>query len=264
MAVELIDMFKPLEPWFVKHRRDCWLPIVEDGDGGSTDSKFSGSPWLAEGEEWPACAGCRGPMVLFLQLDLATVPVPIRDRIGIGLLQAFFCLEADCVYGPEEAEPFTGTHLLRVVDPAGAPGASRSSPPGISTDIPVRRIVGWERVDDYPSMAEAEELGLDMVYGKPDDHIVCKELAFSVVGNLEEYFTMPWARDNEKLGGWPCWANVCTVYPECPECGRRMDFMIFQFGYEGHIPIMFGDGGQGHIVCCPEHPRVLAYPWSCG
>ena len=43
-----------------------------------------------------------------------------------------------------------------------------------------------------------------------------------------------------------------------------MDVMIFQFGCSGYIPIMFADEGQGHIVCCPDHPDVLAYPWTCG
>lgn len=110
-------------------------------------------------------------------------------------------------------------------------------------------------------MAEAEELGLSH---EVNDEVVCKDPPFSVKAKLKEFFTMPWARDNEKIGGWPGWANICTVYPNCRKCKKRMDFVIFQFGHEGYVPIMFGDGGQGHIVCCPDHPGVLAYPWSCG
>lgn len=183
--------------------------------------------------------------------------------MGNGLLQAFFCLDNDCIHGREEGDPFTGTHLLRVVDPGDSTNSPQRLPPNgdPNEEIPARRIVDWERVDDFPSMAEAEELGL--LHGK-GDQVVCDAPSFSVVATLEEFFTMPWARDNEKLGGWPGWANICTVYPKCPECGRRMDFTIFQFGFGGFIPIMFGDGGQGHIACCPEHPRVLAYPWTCG
>lgn len=263
MLPQLLDKFKPLMPWFVRHRRDCWLPIVRDGDGGPTDSKFSGIPWLERDEEWPECASCHRPMALFLQLNLATVPAPIRNQIGDGLLQAFFCLDADCIHGREEGDPFTRTHLLRVIDHADATGSPPRQPQSENPneEIPVRCIVDWQRVDDFPSMAEAEELGL--LHGK-GDQVVCDDPPFSVAATLDEFFTMPWARDNEKLGGWPGWVNICTVYPKCPECARRMDVTIFQFGFEGFIPIMFGDEGQGHIVCCPEHPRVLAYPWTCG
>ena len=97
-----------------------------------------------------------------------------------------------------------------------------------------------------------------------DDLVVCSDPPVSIKAKLKEFFTMPWSRGNEKLGGWPGWVNICTQYPDCPECGWRMDSIIFQFGYEGFIPIMFGDGGQGQIVCCPDHPTILAYPWSCG
>jgi hypothetical protein len=125
--------------------------------------------------------------------------------------------------------------------------------------IPPRRILRWRLADDYPSFAEAEELGLT----ESDGRVVCPELGFSVEATLEEFFRLPLARSNEKLGGWPGWVNLSTRYPKCPECGRRMDFVIFQFGYKGYIPIMFGDAGQGNIVSCPQHPHVLAYPWTC-
>lgn len=109
MPIELLDKFKPLAPWFEKHRRDCWLPVVEGGQGGSTDSRFGGDPWLAESEEWPACGLCHRPMPVFLQLNLSTAPDPIRAKLGEGLLQAFFCLDPDCMYGKEEGNPFTRT-----------------------------------------------------------------------------------------------------------------------------------------------------------
>lgn len=264
MSVGLIKKFKPLAPWFARHRRDCWLPIVEDGDGDPGESKFSGTPWLTPSEQWPPCGNCQRSMALFLQLNLATSPGPLPKRLGTGFLQAFFCVDSDCIHGPEEGDPFTRTHLLRVVVPSIERGSQPPPPPSNNPDegIPARRIVSWEKVDDYPSMAEAEEeLGLAH---DVKDQVVCSNPPFSVGAQLEEFFTMPWARNNEKLGGWPGWANVSTAYPDCPTCGRRMDLMIFQFGYQGYIPIMFGDGGQGQIVACPEHPHILAYPWTCG
>lgn len=263
MSVELIDKFKPLAPWFAKHRRDCWLPIVEDGDGDRTESKFFGNPWLSISEPWPVCGKCQGPMALFFQLNLATVPEAIKEKLRPGLLQAFFCLDSDCIHGEEEGDPFTTTHFLRIINPRGIAGTQKPPPANqdIEEELLPRRIVGWEKVDDYPSMAEAEELGL--THG-PKDQVVCSDPQFSVKANLEEFFTIPWARDNEKLGGWPGWANISTCYPDCPTCGRPMDLVIFQVGCEGYIPIMFGDGGQGQIVTCREHRDHLAYPWTCG
>jgi len=111
-------------------------------------------------------------------------------------------------------------------------------------------------------MSEAEcDLGLVL---KHTGELICVDPPFSTQATLEEFFTMPWARGGEKLGRWPGWVNVTTEYPKCPKCGRRMDVMVFQFGYAGYVPIMFGDGGQGQIVSCPDHPYVLAYPWTCG
>lgn len=261
MPVALPEKFAALAPWFDRHRRDAWLPVVEEGDGEG--SKFGGAPRLAAGEAWPACGRCNRPMALFLQLDLAAAPDPkLRARLGNGLLQCFFCTDVDCIHGPEEGDPFTPTHLLRVVDPREA-SVQATAPGGEdpSAEIPTRRIVGWDRVDDYPSMTEAEELGLEH---EISDRLVCKNPPVAIPAKLKEVFELPWARDNEKLGGWPGWANISVAYPECPTCGRRMDVTIFQFGHEGHIPIMFGDGGQGHVVCCPDHPHALAYPWTCG
>ncbi len=263
MSVTLPTKFASLAPWFERHRRDCWLPTVCDGDGSATDSKFSGTPWLTEGEAWPTCTQCGGAMALFLQLNLSTAPELVCDRVGKGILQAFICLESDCIHGREEGNPFTETHLIRLIDPtmqAGDARAPASAGSSAADVIPSRKIIGWERVDDYPSMAEAEEMGL--AFRKKQ--VECAEPVFSVPATLKEFFTLPWARDNEKLGGWPGWANVVTAYPNCPECGLRMDRMIFQFGYSGYIPVMFGDGGQGHIVCCPRHKQLLAYPWTCG
>lgn len=229
MSIQLLEKFKPVIPWFERHRRDCWLPSVEDGDGGPTASKFAGRPWLMDSEQWPACGQCGRQMALFLQLNLASVPEPIRHRVGDGLLQAFFCTDDDCIHGPEEGDPFTRTHLLRIIDPTQQAGSARppSATSNPNSDIPERHIVRWQQVDDYPSMAEAEEMGL--VHESLKDRVSCNDPPFSVPAKLEEFFTMPWARENEKLAGWPGWANISTAYPPCPQCSRPMDFMIFQF-----------------------------------
>ena len=88
------------------------------------------------------CPVCDRPMALFAQLDLATAPTVLHPALASGLLQAFFCIDMDCVHGTQEGDPFATNHLLRVIDPAGdsgsagrAPAGERAPPhPGVAAD----------------------------------------------------------------------------------------------------------------------------------
>ena len=84
------EVLKQLAPWREAHWRPAWVPVVEERDGPAGASKFSGRPWLAEGEEWPCCTGCKSPMQLFLQLDLSKLPEDLNRQFGEGLLQLFY------------------------------------------------------------------------------------------------------------------------------------------------------------------------------
>ena len=53
------EIVKKLEPWLARHRRPAWRPVVEDGDGPSTGSKFCGTPWIGPDSPWPDCGHCR-------------------------------------------------------------------------------------------------------------------------------------------------------------------------------------------------------------
>ena len=35
------EIIEKLEPWLAKHRRLAWKPLVKEGDGPATASKFS-------------------------------------------------------------------------------------------------------------------------------------------------------------------------------------------------------------------------------
>ena len=74
------------------HRRTAYIPNVEKGDGPAGGSKFSGVPYLAAGESWPACGNCGRPMQLFVQLAADELPAEARERIGAGKLLQFFLL----------------------------------------------------------------------------------------------------------------------------------------------------------------------------
>jgi uncharacterized protein YwqG len=71
--------------------RRAWKPVVEDKDGSISASKFSGSPYLETGEEYPHCRNCNKPLQLFVQLNLKELPKQIGGEFGEGLLQLFYC-----------------------------------------------------------------------------------------------------------------------------------------------------------------------------
>jgi hypothetical protein len=52
------EIVRKLEPWLARHRRPAWRPVVEDGDGPVTGSKFCGTPWIAPNAPWPECGRC--------------------------------------------------------------------------------------------------------------------------------------------------------------------------------------------------------------
>src|SRR5947209_13642785 len=83
------EIVKKLEPWLARHRRPAWKPVVEDGDGPVTGSKFCGTPWIGPNTPWPDCGHCKKPLPLFLQLDLGDLPAELGQPFGTGLLQLF-------------------------------------------------------------------------------------------------------------------------------------------------------------------------------
>ena len=102
--------------WLDGYKRTAWKPIVADGDGRNTSSKFSGGPWLSGDESWPLCGWCKNPLHLFLQLDLSALPDELDNRHGKGIFQFFFCTREECwinSYG----DHFSPSYVLRTVDP---------------------------------------------------------------------------------------------------------------------------------------------------
>lgn len=222
--------------------RTAYKPIVEPGDGTPTDSKFSGTPWLAEHEKWPTCPNCDNSMQLFVQLNLATLPEEHREKHGTGLLQMFYCTNEDpmCECDCEAYAPFSKSVVTRIVQPNGA-GAAVPPDGRPEAPFPAKRIVGWNPMEDYPNGEE-----LDAIGGRLSD---------------EEESDYEWPKQEDKLGGWPSWVQNME-YPSCRKCGKQME-LVFQIDSEDNLPYMFGDVGCGHITQCPVHPDELAFGWAC-
>ena len=253
-----------LEPWRVKQRRPAWKPVVEAGEGPATASKFCGTAWTEPDAPWPDCGHCRQPLRAFLQLDLTDLPAELGQPFGTGLLQLFYCTRADC-YGGDGHVPFADTlSRVRVV-----PQSVRDEEPDkpVAPAFPAKRVVGWSRFSDLPSIAEHEALGLDSTFDHSTGHyrVECPEFGLSLASDESGWGWLAegvaTAAEGDKLGGWPAWVQDAG-HPSCPRCDRRMVF-VFQVDSEHNVPFMFGDAGCGHITQCPEHKEVVAFAWAC-
>lgn len=224
-------------------KRACWLPVLEDGDGEVTASKFAGTPYLADGESWPECPNCNNPIQLFLQLNSEDLPGESGKPWGDGLLQFFYCTNSNphCEVDCGAWAAFAKSVVVRVV-PAGASGSRYSDSPVLNA-FPPKLITGWNTADDFPNWEEFKDLGVDLDDGDGD--------------KLSE--TYP--RGGEKLLGWPAWVQGLE-YPNCPECDSVMQ-LVFQIDSEMSLPYMFGDVGIGHITQCPNHTSITGFGWAC-
>jgi uncharacterized protein YwqG len=234
MENELETITKQLEQF----KRSTWKPVIRDEDGDLLSSKFSGTPWLSENESWPRCAICNSKLELFVQLNLSSIPRELDFHMDNALLQFFFCSNfnsSTCIGW----EPFSKSHLARIIIPDGKPNLTPDYP---DESFPAKTIVSWTELDDYPQLHE-----VDIPY--PSNNEVYKHLNTLT------------ARPGDKLAGWPYWVQG-VEYPNCPTCGKKMQF-IFQIDSEDNLPYTFGDVGCGHITQCPEHNDVLAFGWAC-
>ena len=227
------------------YKRAAWKPIVEDGDGWSLASKFSGVPYLKAGEEHPRCKNCRESLQLFVQLNLDELPEPARSEFGDGLLQMFYCTSEEplCEDECDAYFPFSESVLVRIVQPDAAQTAS----PGVAPTkefFPPKLIVGWQESEDYPNPEEAESLGIELSEDEQEP--------------LYEAFP----QTGDKLAGYPAWVQGIE-YPNCPTCDKQMR-LVFQIDSEDNLPYMFGDVGCGHITQCETHKEQLAFGWACG
>jgi uncharacterized protein YwqG len=265
--METSEVIRQLKPWIEQHKRLAWKPITQDGDSGLTSSKFAGTPWIAEDDTWPLCNSCQQPLQLFLQLNLAKLPQSLKGKFGEGLLQLFYCIRGNDK-GPCDAidswEPFSDTaSLVRIIQVKGNPLIIDLAQK--SQSFPVRSIIGWEEIDDYPNPQEHSQLGLKYNYDWKNNtvNIACEELDLVIENIQDEYLAenISTSQAGDKLRGWPLWIQD-TEYPQCPVCNEQMDF-VFQIDSEDNLPYMFGDLGTGHITQCPKHKNVVAFGWAC-
>ena len=249
------EVRRAFEGWRQANSRPSWKPITEDRDGTILDSKFSGRPWLADGELWPACPGCRRSMQLFLQLNLSQLPAELNGRFGTGWLQLFYCVTEDCEAMMDNWEPFSQGKLVRVVQPLHGEGENVAAPEEHFTP---RTIVSWERHDDFPDDSDHEDLGLKYRCRRNTVDVRWQDGGVELKGlHYDEIAKLSNALPGDKLAGWSAWSQGNEL-PRCPECDELMEF-VFQIDSNDHLPFMFGDLGRGHVTQCPIHREVVAF-----
>jgi len=263
------EFFSQMGRWLAGLKRPAWEPVVEDGEDGLIDSKFCGTPWLTADESWPVCGNCDNPMHLLLQLNLAELPEELGDRHGKGLFQFFCCTQEDCVinaYG----DPFSSSYLPRVVQPDGneespeIPEFNESYP----DPFPAMKITDWNPIDDFPSITEFASLGIAHEPFQRDKQTWLRvehaPLGIRSEMPYDEFKKLDRCAPGDKLAGWPDWANINVEYPNCPDCGKPMQTILFTLESGVNIPFEFGDGGRGHIAQCSTHKHRFGFAWQSG
>lgn len=227
------------------YKRTAWLPKTVEQHSSRISSKFSGAPFLATSESWPCCQHCHKPMQLFVQLNSAHLPKGAGAPFGDGYLQVFYCTnsEKECEIECDAFFPFSKSSLVRVLSLDLLSDTDVINSP-VKDAFPEKEIIGWIPHDDFPNGEELDELGCTL----NDEQ---SEFMY------EQEFPLP----KDKLLGWPYWVQG-VEYPECPECGKRME-LIFQIDSEDNLPYMFGDVGCSHITQCKEHKDKMAIAWAC-
>ncbi|MFX1395077.1 MAG: DUF1963 domain-containing protein, partial [Promethearchaeota archaeon] len=137
----------------VQFKRRTWIPLVEEGDGGLINSKYAGTPWLANQESWPTCSRCRKPMQFFLQLNLTELSKKFGENFGEGLFQLFYCTDFDCEHEFASSQPFTQGKIVRIVKLGEE--SRNIEIPQFERPFKAKIIVDWEEKEDLPDYSEA-------------------------------------------------------------------------------------------------------------
>lgn len=245
--------------------RPAWRPII--GTASSlVGSKFSGTPWMPEGKPWPVCGQCGAFMPLMLQLNLSSLPSELGNQFGAGLLQLFYCQNAEDDKCPHDGSAFVSWQLVRVITSDGI--AKQPDIPQLPTTFPEKMIVGWNRVTDYPNRLQLKEFGIWEQGPCGDDWITLPSLGLRLEMDYDEFEPFQEkCRSSDKLAGWPDWLQPFgDHWPKCPRCLDPMTNHVFQLEEGDHLPHIFkwADGARGHVLQCPRHSDVVTFQWDSG
>ena len=251
---------KPIRAKIEHLARPAFIPQVTDGDGALDDSKFSGTPWIASGDEWPICGYCNNPMQLVLQLNLSTCPHEFSSWSEKGLLQIFYCLN-EGTYCEEAGDdcfsPFGKFLVARVIENEGTPESFKKSP--LANCLPAMTIKGWREIRDFPAPLESGTLTEGKVTEEEEDFLFELTEGYSQSWR-DEGIPEPLTFPQDKVAGWPMWLQD-RAHPECPECGTEMEY-ILQIASNVNFAHGWGDCGIAQLFRCPTHVKTMGFSWA--
>ncbi|MFF4953405.1 DUF1963 domain-containing protein [Streptomyces chattanoogensis] len=227
-----------LFPEVAAYRRDAVRLHPRHGVPGPRDSSLGGPLLWPSSEPWPHCDDDHPrtafappqpgviPMVPVLQLFAADVPeLPFPH--GTDVLHVLWCpFDHEPGYVPRpvlywrdssecdstDASVYGSGHDSVGDDNAAAP----PRPDGAADDyLPNPCVLHPERVTDYPNWDLPDEIA-DALEERFDQ--LEEETGWSYWSHLS-------VSEGIKVGGYPTWTQE-PVWPNCPDCGRRMDHLL--------------------------------------
>lgn len=270
---------------FKRLKRTAWKPITVKGDSNLAVSKFAGKPWINPGDSYPMCEYCQTPLRFFLQLNLSQLPESLNRQFGDGLLQLFYCTNSES--GCDGGDAF----LIKNIQPTETPLQYEmpdiifdSMSALIEGEFPAKQIASWQAMDDYPNSYDdrsliefLDEFGFDeaefrTIVNTPNINsnerlFKFDESEFELYANYNvdlktrmmkvdiaiDFMGLTRMRplEGDKLSGHPHW-HQGEEFPNCPDCDRLMDRLIFEFASDDNIRYLWGDCGTGYILQCPQ------------
>lgn len=218
LAAEAPDLKALARPAVLLHPRHSDEPAADR-------SKVGGTFLWPDDEEWPVCVRHRVPFAPILQLRQDEIPeLPFLS--GTDLMQLLWCprdhgwfdLKVFWRSKAGVARPRTEPPSLEYAYPGYVPRPCRLFPERV-TEFPGWRDLAVEVRERLPVTLPGDLVArlkpLDWMY---------RGINYSQPDDVYKFVFHP-NYMGCKIGGWPRW-NRDPEWPDCPECGRRMGFLL--------------------------------------
>lgn len=269
-------------------QRTAWAPrLAPSQDDSHRGTRYGGLPALQVGESWPCCQACQARLQLVVQIDCQQLPEALRQQLGEGIFQFFYCISDRCSV-KEAWAPYSGNSLARQINDTTQLVAPASHDRPESSPYGSFLVEEWLPLIDSPDWAESAEEEQGAI-GYREDFREIAEGAQASEGLLQRYskllehfqirpdqltevVSLMQNHPGDKLFGWPHWSQG-VEYPACSQCNKALE-MVLQVNNDGHqesrpgftscFGQLFAGDGNGHVFRCPDHPEVLTFSWACG